>query len=79
MFVDVNVRAVVRNELLGGKIQTGSYYSVVPEPVVASVATGVEYRARRFRVSFTRERRSLEFVGQREADEYGAISFSIAP
>ena len=79
MFVDLNVRAVVRNALLGGNIQTGSYYSVVPEPVVVSVATGVEYQARRFRVSFTRERRSLEFVGQRDADQHGAISFSIAP
>ena len=79
MFVDLNARAVVRNALLGGNIQTGSYYSVVPEPVVASVATGIEYQARHFRVSFTRERRSLEFVGQREADEYGAISFSVSP
>ena len=79
MFVDVSAHAVVRNTLLGGNIQTGSYYAVVAEPVVATVATGVEYQAPRFRVSFTRERRGREFLGQREPDEYGSISFSVSP
>ena len=79
MFVDVSAHAVVRNALLGGNIQTGSYYAVVAEPFVASVATGIEYQAPRFRVSFTRERRGREFVGQRDPDEYGSISFSVSP
>lgn len=79
MFVDVSAHAVVRNALLGGNTQTGSYYAVVAEPFVASVATGVEYQAPRFRVSFTRERRGREFVGQRDPDEYGSISFSVSP
>ena len=35
---------------------------------------GVEYQARRFRVSFTRERRGREFVGQRDPDGYGIDS-----
>ena len=49
------------------------------EPFVATVAIGVEYAAPRFSLAFTRERRGREFVGQREADEYGAISFSVSP
>ena len=36
MFVDVSAHAVVRNALLGGNIQTGSYYSVAAEPFVAT-------------------------------------------
>jgi len=79
MFVDVSAHAVVRNALLGGNIQTGSYYAVVAEPFVANVATGVEYQAPRFRVRLTRERRGREFVGQRDPDEYGSISFSVSP
>ena len=79
MFVDVSAHAVVRNTLLSGDIQSGSYYGVVTERFVASVATGVEYQARRFRVSVTRERRGREFVGQRDPDGYGSISFSVSP
>ncbi len=79
MFVDVSAHAVVRNALLGGNIQTGSYYAVAAEPFVASVATGVEYQAPRFRVSFTRERRGREFVGQREPDEIRSTPFSVSP
>jgi hypothetical protein len=67
------------NALLGGIIQTGTEYSVEKEPVVVTVAFGVEYAAPRFSVAFTRERRGREFVGQREADGYGAISFSVSP
>lgn len=76
LFADVNTRFVGRNALLGGTTETGTYYAVEPEPVVATVAAGVEYEARRFSVRLARERRGREFVGQREPDEYGAVSFS---
>jgi lipid A 3-O-deacylase len=79
LFADINTRVVGRNALLGGTTETGTYYAVEKEPVVATVAAGVEYEARRFSVRFTRERRGREFVGQRGPDEYGAISFSVGP
>jgi hypothetical protein len=79
LFADVNAKAVGRNSLLGGYTESGTAYAVEPEPVVVTVAAGVEFEAPRFRVSFTRERRGPEFVGQYRADEYGSIAFSIAP
>lgn len=78
LFADVNVRAVGRNALLDGN-GDGVSHSVPKEPVVASVSAGFEYRAERFGLRLSRERRSREFIGQREPDEYGAISFSINP
>jgi hypothetical protein len=77
-FADVNARVVGRNALLDGNAH-GESHSVPKEPVVVRVATGLEYRSSRFSVTLARERRSREFVGQREADEYGAISFSVSP
>jgi hypothetical protein len=79
MFADVNAKLVGRNALLGGYTLSGSEYAVQEEPVVVTVGAGVEYFAPRFRVSFTRERRSREFIGQYEPDEYGSISFSVMP
>jgi lipid A 3-O-deacylase len=79
LFADVNTRIVGRNALLGGNIETGSYHSVEKEPVVATVAAGIEYKAPRFSLRFAREHRGPEFVGQRGADEFGALSFSVSP
>jgi hypothetical protein len=78
LFADLNVRAVGRNTLLDGNAD-GASHSVPKEPVVASVAAGFEYRGQRFGLSLSRERRSREFVGQREPDEYGSIAFSFNP
>jgi hypothetical protein len=76
-FADVNARVVGSNALLDGT--GGDSHSVQKEPVVVRVATGVEYRTGRFSLSITRERRGREFLGQREPDEVGSISFSVSP
>ncbi len=79
MFADVNAKFVGRNALLGGNTLSGSEYAVEAEPVVVTLGAGFEYVTPRFRVSFTRERRGREFIGQYEPDEYGSISFSLMP
>jgi lipid A 3-O-deacylase len=76
VFVDLSAAYVARDLLLDGNTR-GESHSVAREPVVTRVAAGLEYRGPRFQVTFARERRSREFVGQRETNEYGALGFSI--
>lgn len=76
VFLDLSATWVARNVLLDGN-SSGESHSVPKERVVARVASGVEYRGATFRVSVGRERRSPEFIGQREPDEYGSVGFSV--
>jgi len=78
LFADVNARVVGRNALLDGNAN-GVSHSVAKEPVVVRAAAGVEYRTPRFSVTLARERRGREFVGQREPDEFGAVTFTVNP
>jgi hypothetical protein len=78
LFADVNARVVGRNALLDGNAN-GGRHAVPKEPVVVRAAAGLEYRTTRFSVSLARERRGREFIGQREPDEFGAISFTLTP
>ena len=75
VFIDLNARFVERNVLLDGN-RDGQSHSVQKEPVVTRVGAGVEYAGRRVRMTVGRERTSREFIGQREPDEYGAVTFS---
>jgi hypothetical protein len=77
-FIDVGGQAVARNVLLDGNSGVESH-SVPKEPFVVTVGAGLEYRSPRFRVSFSHAQRSREFVGQRELDSYGAITFAVNP
>ena len=78
LFLDLETRAVARNIFLDGNTHAPSH-RVEKEPVIAEVRSGISYTVGRFGLTLTTSIRSREFVGQREPDRYGAISFSYQP
>ena len=78
LFLDLETRAVARNIFLDGNTHTESH-RVKKEPVIGEIRTGLELTLGRFGLTLTTAIRSREFVGQREPDRYGALSFSYRP
>ena len=78
VFLDVEARAVAWNIFLDGNTR-GDSHSVEKERVVGRAAAGLEYGGDRIRVRLATEIRTLEFVGQREPDQFSSLTFSLQP
>jgi hypothetical protein len=78
IFLDFETRAVARNIFLDGNTRSESH-RVEKELLIGEVTVGLKLTVGRFGVTFATMIRSREFVGQREPDRYGAVSFSYRP
>ncbi|MFA6546307.1 MAG: lipid A deacylase LpxR family protein [Limisphaerales bacterium] len=75
-FAGVEGRAVAYSTFLDGNLWQPSHH-VDKFPLVGDAKFGLVYSGKRFDVALTEIIRSKEFIGQREIDAYGALTFSV--
>lgn len=76
LFVGAEAKAFARNIFLDGNTFLDSPH-VEKKPLVADLQFGATLTYQKFRAAFTFVNRTREFVGQRDATQYGAISMSL--
>jgi len=75
VFAGFEARAVARNIFLDGNTIRDSH-SVDKKPLVGDLQLGIAYHFNDMRISFSQMYRTLEFDGQDERTQYGAINFT---
>lgn len=75
LFAGVEGQAVARNIFLDGNTFKDSH-SVDKKEFVGGLQTGVAFIYKNMRVAYTHVLRTKEFEGQKNADEFGALTFS---
>ena len=75
-FAGVEGRTIAYNAFLDGNLWQSSHH-VDKFPFVGDAKFGLVYSGKRFDVMLAEVIRTKEFVGQREIDAYGSLSFSV--